>query len=110
MNPTQTTIITHLAASLVGAAICYAILTANNPTPEAVAIKAIQAEERIRLRNEGAEFIRDSLRAVESRISERPAQRAAVNKKWAQIARERANVTDSVAGVELVNRINGWVP
>lgn len=110
MNPTQTTIITHLAASLVGSAITYAILTANNPTPEAVAIKAIQAEERIRLRAEGAGFIRDSLRAVESRISERPAQRAAVNKKWAQIAAERANVTDSVAGVELVERINGWRP
>ena len=110
MNPTQTTLLTHLAASLVGSAITYAILTANNPTPEAVAIKAIQAEERIRLRNEGAEFIRDSLRAVESRISERPKQRDEVNKKWAQIARERANVTDSVAGVELVNRINGWRP
>jgi hypothetical protein len=110
MNPTQTTIITHLAASLVGAAITYAILTANNPTPEAVAIKAIQAEERIRLRNEGAGFVRDSLKAVQSRISERPKQRAEVNKKWAQIARERANVTDSVAGVELVNRINGWRP
>ena len=110
MNPTQTTIITHLAASLVGSAITYAILTANNPTPEAVAIKAIQAEERIRLRNEGAGFVRDSLRAVESRISERPKQRAAVKEKWAQIAAERANVTDSVAGVELVNRINGWRP
>jgi len=110
MNPTQTTIITHLAASLVGAAICYAILTANNPTPEAVAIKAIQAEERIRLRNEGAGFVRDSLKAVQSRISERPTQRAEVKQKWAQIAAERANVTDSVAGVELVNRINGWRP
>ena len=110
MNPTHTTIITHLAASLVGAAICYAILTANNPTPEAVAIKAIQAEERIRLRNEGAGFVRDSLKAVESRISERPAQRGKVNKKWAEIARERANVTDSVAGVELINRIETWKP
>ena len=110
MTETQTTIATHLAASLVGAAICYAILTANDPTPEPVAIKAIQAEERLRLRAEGAGFVRDSLRAVESRISERPTQRAAVNKKWAQIARERANVTDSVAGVELVNRINGWRP
>ena len=108
VNPTQTTIITHLAASLVGAAICYAILTANNPTPEAVAIKAIQAEERIRLRNEGAGFVRDSLRAVESRISERPKQRAAVKQKWAQIAAQRANVTDSVAGVELVERIEQW--
>jgi hypothetical protein len=110
MTETQTTIITHLAASLVGAAICYALLTANNPTPEPVAIKAIQAEERIRLRAEGAGFVRDSLRAVESRISERPTQRAAVNKKWAQIAAQRANVTDSVAGVELVERINEWMP
>ena len=110
MTETQTTIITHLAASLVGAALCYAILTANNPEPEPVAIKAIQAEERIRLRAEGAGFVRDSLKAVESRISERPTQRAAVIKKWAQIAAERANVTDSVAGVELVNRINGWMP
>lgn len=110
MNPTQTTIITHLAASLVGAAICYALLTANDPTPEPVAIKAIQAEERIRLRAEGAGFVRDSLKAVESRISERPTQRAAVNKKWAQIARERANLTDSVAGVELINRIEQWQP
>jgi hypothetical protein len=110
MTETQTTIITHLAASLVGAAITYAILTANNPTPEPVAIKAIQAEERIRLRNEGAGFVRDSLRAVESRISERPTQRAAVNKKWAQIAAQRANVGDSVAGGELVERINGWRP
>ena len=110
MTETQTTLLTHLAASIVGAAICYAILTANNPTPEAVAIKAIQAEERIRLRAEGAGFVRDSLRAVESRISERPAQRAEVNKKWAQIARERANVTDSVAGVELINRIETWKP
>lgn len=110
MTETQTTLLTHLASSLVGSAITYAILTANNPTPEVVAIKAIQAEERIRLRNEGAGFVRDSLRAVESRISERPAQRAKVNKKWAEIARERANVTDSVAGVELVNRINGWRP
>lgn len=108
MTPTQTTIITHLAAALVGAGITYAILTANNPTPEAVAIKAIQAEERIRLRAEGAGFVRDSLRAVESRISERPKQRAAVNNKWAQIAAERANVTDSVAGVELIERIDGW--
>lgn len=110
MTPTQTTILTHLAALLVGAAICYAILTANNPTPEAVAIKAIQAEERIRLRAEGAGFVRDSLRVVQSRISERPTQRAKVKQKWAQIAAERANVTDSVAGVELVNRINGWKP
>lgn len=110
MNPTQTTIITHLAALLVGAAICYALLTANDPIPEPVSVKAIQAEERIRLRAEGAGFVRDSLRAVESRISERPTQRAEVNKKWAQIAAQRANVTDSVAGVELVNRINGWMP
>lgn len=108
MNPTQTTLLTHLAASLVGAAITYAILTANNPTPEAVAIKAIQAEERLRLRAEGAGFVRDSLKAVESRISERPAQRGKVNKKWAEIAAQRANLTDSVAGVELMNRINGW--
>jgi len=110
MNHTQTTILTHLAASLVGAGITYAILTANNPTPEAVAIKAIQAEERLRLRAEGAGFVRDSLKAVESRISERPKQRAAVNKKWAQIAAERANVTDSVAGVELLDRIENWKP
>lgn len=110
MTPAQTTLLTHLAASLVGSAITYAILTANNSAPEPVAIKAIQAEDRIRLRAEGAEFIRDSLRAVESRISERPKQRAEVKQKWAQIAAERANVTDSVAGVELVNRINGWVP
>ena len=110
MNPTQTTLLTHLAAALVGAAICYALLTANNPTPEAVAIKAIQAEERIRLRNEGAGFVRDSLKAVQSRISERPKQRAAVNNKWAQIAAQRANVTDSVAGVELVERIEQWQP
>ena len=108
MNPTQTTIITHLAASLVGAAICYALLTANNPAPEAVAIKAIQAEERLRLRAEGAGFVRDSLKAVQSRISERPKQRAEVKQKWAQIAAERANVTDSVAGVELINRIEQW--
>ena len=110
MTETQTTIITHLAASLVGSAICYAILTANDPTPEPVSVEAIKAEERIRLRAEGAGFVRDSLRAVESRISERPTQRAAVNKKWAEIARERANVTDSVAGVELIERINGWEP
>ena len=110
MTTTQTTIITHLAALLVGAAITYAILTANNPTPEPVAIKSIQAEERIRLRNEGAGFVRDSLKAVQSRISERPAQRAKVKQKWAQIAAERANVTDSVAGVELVDRIEQWQP
>ena len=110
MNPTQTTIITHLAASLVGSAITYAILTAADLIPEPVAIESVKAEERIRLRAEGAGFVRDSLRAVESRISERPAQRAAVKQKWAQIAAERANVTDSVAGVELVERINGWRP
>ena len=110
MNPTQTSIITHLAALLVGAAITYAILTANDPTPEPVAIKAIQAEERIRLRNEGAGFVRDSLKAVQSRISERPTQRAKVKQKWAQIAAQRANVTDSVAGVELVDRIEQWQP
>jgi hypothetical protein len=110
MTPTQTTLLTHALTAIIGAAIIYAILTANNPTPEAVAIKAIQAEERIRLRAEGAGFVRDSLRAVESRISERPAQRGKVNKKWAEIARERANVTDSVAGVELINRIETWKP
>ena len=110
MNPTQTTIITHLAALLVGAVITYAILTAADPIPEPVSVEAVQAEERIRLRNEGAGFFRDSLRAVQSRISERPTQRAEVNKKWAQIAAQRANATDSVAGVELVNRINGWMP
>lgn len=110
MTPTQSTILTHALTAIISAAICYALLTANNPTPEPVAIKAIQAEERIRLRNEGAGFVRDSLRAVESRISERPAQRAAVKQKWAQIAAERANVGDSLVGVELVKRINGWMP
>ena len=110
MNPTQTTILTYLAALLVGAVITYAILTAADPIPEPVSVEAVQAEERIRSRAEGAGFVRDSLRAVESRISERPTQRAAVNKKWAQIAAQRANVTDSVAGVELVNRINKWEP
>ena len=110
MTPTQTTLLTHALTAIIGAAICYALLTANNPAPEAVAIKAIQAEERIRLRAEGAGFVRDSLRAVESRISERPTQRAEVKQKWAQIAAQRANVTDSVAGVELVERINGWRP
>lgn len=110
MTPTQTTLLTHALTAIIGAAITYAILTANDPTPEAVAIKAIQAEERIRLRAEGAGFVRDSLRAVESRISERPTQRAEVKQKWAQIAAQRANVTDSVAGVELVERINGWRP
>ena len=39
-----------------------------------------------------------------------PTQRAKVNKKWAEIAEERANVTDSVAGVELIERLNGWEP
>lgn len=110
MIPTQTTIATHAFAALIGAALCYITLTANNPAPEAVAIKAVQAEERIRLRNEGAGFVRDSLNAVQSRISERPAQRTKVKQKWAQIAAERANVTDSVAGVELINRIEQWQP
>lgn len=110
MTPTQTTLLTHAFAAIIGAALCYITLTANDPIPEPVAIKAIQAEERIRLRAEGAGFVRDSLNAVQSRISERPAQRAAVKQKWAQIAAERANVTDSVAGVELVERINGWRP
>lgn len=110
MTETQTTLLTHLAASLVGAAITYALLTANNPTPEPVTIKAVQAEERIRLRQEGAGFVRDSLKAVQSRISERPTQRAEVKQKWAQIEEERANVTDSVAGAELINRIETWKP
>lgn len=110
LTPTQTTLLTHLAASLVGSAITYVTLTANNPAPEAVAIESVQAEERIRLRAEGAGFVRDSLRAVESRISERPKQRAKVKQKWAEIASERANVTDSLVGVELVNRINEWRP
>ncbi len=110
MTETQTTIATHALTAILGAAICYAILTANNPTPEPVAIKAIQAEERIRLRNEGAGFVRDSLKAVQSRISERPAQRAKVKQKWAQIAAERANVGDSLVGVELINRIEQWQP
>ena len=108
MTPTQTTISTHALTAIIAAAITYAILTASEPTPEPVSIEAIQAEERIRLRQAGAGFVRDSLRAVESRISERPKQRVAVNKKWAQIAAERANVTDSVAGVELINRIEQW--
>lgn len=110
MTETQTTIATHALTAIIGSAITYAILTANNPAPEPVAIKAIQAEERIRLRAEGAGFVRDSLKAVQSRISERPTQRGKVNKKWAEIARERANVTDSVAGVELINRIETWKP
>jgi hypothetical protein len=108
MTPTQTTILTHALTAVISAAITYAILTANDPIPEPVSVEAIQAEERIRLRQEGAGFVRDSLRATESRISERPTQRAAVKQKWAQIARERANVGDSVAGVELIERINGW--
>jgi hypothetical protein len=108
MNPTQTTILTHLAALLVGAVITYALLTANDPTPEPVSIEAIQAEERIRLRNEGAGFVRDSLEAVKSTISERPKQRERVNEKWAKKARERVNVADSVLGVELIERIDGW--
>ncbi len=110
MTETQTTIATHALTAILGAAIAYAILTANNPAPEPVSVESVQAEERIRLRQEGAGFVRDSLRAVQSRISERPTQRAAVNKKWAQIAAERANVGDSVAGVELLDRINGWEP
>lgn len=108
MTPTQTTLLTHALTAIIGAAICYALLTANDPTPEPVSVESIQAEERLRLRAEGAGFVRDSLRAVQSRISERPKQRGAVKQKWAQIAAERANVTDSVAGVELVERINGW--
>lgn len=110
LTPTQTTILTHALTAIIGAALCYAILTANNPEPEPVAIKAIQAEERVRMREEGAKSVRDSLRAVQSRISERPKQRERVKEKWAQITQERANVTDSVAGVELVERINGWRP
>ena len=110
MTPAQTTILTHALTAIIAAAITYAILTASDPIPEPVSIEAIQAEERIRLRNEGAGFVRDSLRAVESRISERPTQRAKVKQKWAQIAAERANVTDSVAGVELINRIEQWQP
>lgn len=110
MTPTQTTILTHALTAIIGAAITYAILTAADPIPEPVSVESVQAEERIRLRAEGAGFVRDSLKAVESRISERPAQRANVNKKWAQIASERANVTDSVAGVELINRIEQWQP
>ena len=110
MTETQTTIATHALTAIIAAAITYAILTAADPIPEPVSIESVKAEERIRLRAEGAGFVRDSLKAVESRISERPAQRAEVKQKWAQIARERANVTDSVAGVELVNRINGWRP
>ena len=110
MTPTQATLLTHALTAIIAAAITYAILTAADPIPEPVSIESVKAEERIRLRAEGAGFVRDSLRAVESRISERPAQRAAVKQKWAQIAAQRANVTDSVAGVELVERINGWMP
>lgn len=110
MTPTQTTIATHALTAIIAAAITYAILTSSDPTPEPVSVESIQAEERIRLRTTGAVFVRNSLRAVESRISERTKQRAAVNKKWAEIARERANVTDSVAGVELVERIENWRP
>lgn len=110
MTETQTTIATHALTAIISAAITYAILTSADPIPEPVSIEAVQAEERIRLRAEGAGFVRDSLKAVQSRISERPTQRAAINKKWAQIAAERANVTDSVVGVELLDRINGWQP
>lgn len=110
MTPTQTTIATHAFAALIGAALCYITLTADDPAPEPVSIESIQAEERIRLRTTGAVFVRNSLRAVESRISERHTQRAKVNKKWAEIAAERVNVTDSVVGVELINRIEQWQP
>ena len=107
MTPTQT-LLTHLAASLVGAAICYAILTDADPTPLPVSVESIQAEERIRLRAEGAKDVRDSLEAVSSRISERPKQRDEVNDKWAHIAAERVSVSDSLVGVELINRIEQW--
>lgn len=110
MTPTQTTIATHALTAIIAAAITYAILTANDPMPEPVAVESVRAEERIRLRAEGAVFVRNSLRAVESRISERHTQRAKVNKKWAEIAAERVNVTDSVVGVELINRIEQWQP
>lgn len=110
MTPTQTTLLTHSLTAIIAAAITYAILTAADPTPEPVSIESVKAEERIRLRAEGAGFVRDSLRAVESRIAERPTQRVSVNKKWAEIARERANVTDSVVSVELINRIEQWKP
>ena len=110
MTPTQTTLLTHAMTAIIAAAITYAILTAADPIPEPVSIESVQAEERIRLRAEGAGFVRDSLRAVQSRISERPTQRAKVKQKWAQIAAGRASVADSVAGVELLDRINGWRP
>lgn len=108
MTPTQTTLLTHLAASLVGAAITYALLTANDPIPEPVAIKAIQAKERIRLRAEGAGFVRDSLKAVQSRISERPTRPKPMKQKVAEMAAERVNMADTLVGVKMVKRLKIW--
>lgn len=107
MTPTQT-LLTHLAASLIGAAICYALLTANNPIPEPVSVESIQAEERIRLRAEGAGFVRDSLRAVESRISDRPTRPKPMKQKVAKMAAERVNMADTLVGVQMVKRLKIW--
>ena len=112
MTPLQSHAITAIITAAIAVAVTYFILTDADPLPEPIDPETFKTEERMRLRSEQvrAEAVKDSLEAVKSTISKRPKQRERIKEKWAQIERERVNAVDSVLGVELIERINAWMP
>jgi hypothetical protein len=112
MTPLQSHALTALITAAIAVTVTYFILTDADPTPEPIDPDVYRTEERMRLRDSivQPDKVRDSLEAVKSTISERKGQRSAIDEKWADKARERVNEVDSVLGVELIERINGWEP
>lgn len=105
-------VLTAIITAAIAVTVTYLILTDADPLPEPIDPETYRIEERMRLRDSIANTVavRDSLEAVKSLIVERPKQRERINEKWAQIERERVNETDSVLGVELIERVNAWMP
>lgn len=109
MTPLQSHLLAAILAAAIAVGITYAILT-DADQPEQESVEAAVIEERLRLRDETVDTKAETKgkEAAQSRISERKPQRAANEDKWADVARERVSVADSVLAVELVERINNW--